>query len=267
MAKTQPIAAIETVTPEMAKAWLAKNTTNRPIRQKRIKMLADDMAEGKWIVNGEAIKLSVSGQLLDGQHRLLAVLKADRSVPMFVIRELPDEVITTLDQGVTRTHGDVLAFKGISYPAICATTARNLFEYDSFGILDLKSSTTRAHVIAYYEKNKIAIDGAVRLGQTMVKDTHISCAALALSHVLISRRGSPRVDEFFTALREAEPRKNNPEQSPIVALRNFAMAPKALRSLSKMVPTILKTWNAWLKDEKVLVTYFRAGEAFPEIEK
>lgn len=64
----------EIITPETAKSWLLKNVHNRPLRDGLVTTYATDMANEQWQSNGESIKFSSEGELLDGQHRLAAVI-------------------------------------------------------------------------------------------------------------------------------------------------------------------------------------------------
>ncbi|KAF7277615.1 hypothetical protein GWI33_002970, partial [Rhynchophorus ferrugineus] len=84
--KPQIAAQVETITPDLARQYLAFNTHNRNVRSYRVKGYAADMRDGRWTLNGEAIKFSADGTLLDGQHRLQAVIEADVAVQMLVVR-------------------------------------------------------------------------------------------------------------------------------------------------------------------------------------
>lgn len=61
---------IETIAPETAERMLGRNTNNRSVSRRQVDLFARDMKRGAWKVNGEAIKFSRTGRLLDGQHRL-----------------------------------------------------------------------------------------------------------------------------------------------------------------------------------------------------
>lgn len=73
-----------TITPELAAAWLAKNTHNRTIRKSWVKELARRITSGLWRTTHQGIAFDSQGTLIDGQHRLLAVLEANAPVVMWV---------------------------------------------------------------------------------------------------------------------------------------------------------------------------------------
>ncbi len=99
------------VTPEMAAAMLAKNVGNRKLNDKHIRSFAVDMASGNWRLTHQAIAIGADGNLLDGQHRLHAVVKAQKCVQMFVARYSTSESIMSLpiDLHRKRSVTDILA--------------------------------------------------------------------------------------------------------------------------------------------------------------
>lgn len=102
------------VTPSMAKAILEKNISNRNVRQLKVNQYADEMNSGRWKEDTfEFIKISKSGNLIDGQHRLLAIIKANTSISMQIAYNVPDDVYSVLDTGINRNTGDVFKIEGI----------------------------------------------------------------------------------------------------------------------------------------------------------
>jgi hypothetical protein len=69
-------AHIEMITPEMAERILSGKAPNRHVSAGVIHKYARDMVAGRWRLNGQTIKISSSGKLLDGQHRLEAAKKS-----------------------------------------------------------------------------------------------------------------------------------------------------------------------------------------------
>ncbi len=73
------------VTPQMAKEWLDKNLSNRNISIMIVNRYANDMKAGKWAVSPHGIVFDPDGNLLDGQHRLCAVIESGCPVKMVII--------------------------------------------------------------------------------------------------------------------------------------------------------------------------------------
>lgn len=72
------------MTPEIAKAYLETNKGNRNVRPSQVAFLANSMTRGDWVLTHQGIAISKDGILIDGQHRLLAVIKANMAIPMMV---------------------------------------------------------------------------------------------------------------------------------------------------------------------------------------
>ena len=110
-----------TLTPIVATGWIEGNTGNRPLSKLAVKRYAKAMESGEWVYNGEAIKISESGVILDGQHRIYAVIESGVSIDTEVITNIEGDVFGTLDQGRKRTNSDNFAVKGVrSYTAVAA---------------------------------------------------------------------------------------------------------------------------------------------------
>lgn len=104
---------IEQITPEIAKEYLKSNNVNRKQNERYIEFYARIMKEGKWLLNGESIVFDNKGNLLDGQHRLMAVIKADVTIQSIVVRNVDNEAFKTIDQGKARSASDTFSIKGI----------------------------------------------------------------------------------------------------------------------------------------------------------
>lgn len=107
------------VTPEVASRWLEKNTDNRDIRESKAKEFAETITRGKWMLVTDAIAFSrpytdASGTkhdetLINGQHRLWAVVLANKPAMFTVWWGCEPDEFGVIDQGVPRTQGDILA--------------------------------------------------------------------------------------------------------------------------------------------------------------
>lgn len=99
---------IELVTPEVASRLLENNEGNRRIRPSVVTKYAAAMLHGNWKVTPEPIVISSTGRLMNGQHRLHAVIKAGVSISLFVVRGVDVALFEALDRGATRSAADAL---------------------------------------------------------------------------------------------------------------------------------------------------------------
>lgn len=95
------------VTPDQATIWLQSNNINRTVRNHWVSQLANQIKDGNWIVTHQGIALSQSGVLLDGQHRLMAIQKAQIPVEMFVCTDADESIYKAIDCGIKRSMADL----------------------------------------------------------------------------------------------------------------------------------------------------------------
>lgn len=103
------------VSPEMAARWLKSNFRNRPVSDDVVTAYARDMINGVWQPTHQGIAFNDRDELIDGQHRLLAVIKSRKTVRMLVTFGLRSKIegsdMTTMDcvdRGRTRSVADQL---------------------------------------------------------------------------------------------------------------------------------------------------------------
>ena len=91
------------ITPEMAARWLEGNVRNRKVDQKHVDQLAEEIKAGRWKTTHQGIAFDTAGTLQDGQHRLWAILQADRPVRMIVFFNVSPDNVDVMDGVKPRT--------------------------------------------------------------------------------------------------------------------------------------------------------------------
>jgi hypothetical protein len=100
----------------MAAALLKRNRSNRKLRDYHAARISRLIAGGRWQFNGDTVKLDLEGGLLDGQHRLHAIIKAQITVPLVVVYGIERKAFSTIDtMRVPRSHTDVVYLSNASY--------------------------------------------------------------------------------------------------------------------------------------------------------
>lgn len=110
-ARKQP--EIVTITPADAMALLEMNGTNRPLNEQHVKRIARQISDGKWKFNGDTIKIATTKNILDGQHRLWAIIEAKTAIETIVVRDIEEDAFATIDTlRKPRSGSDILALLG-----------------------------------------------------------------------------------------------------------------------------------------------------------
>ncbi len=105
-----------TITPDMAMAMLERNKLNRPLNDQHVKRIARQITAGHWKFNGDTIKFSRTQDILDGQHRLWAIIEAQVSVDTIIVEGIDSEAFATIDtMRKPRSGADILAVVGVPH--------------------------------------------------------------------------------------------------------------------------------------------------------
>lgn len=101
------------LTPQRALELLEKNLLNRPTSDQHMARIARQITAGKWRYNGDTIKIAVNGDVLDGQHRLWAIIEANMAVETVIVYGIAREAFSTIDTvRRLRSGGDTIALSG-----------------------------------------------------------------------------------------------------------------------------------------------------------
>jgi hypothetical protein len=127
--KNQIQITIETITPPLAAEYLKFNRTNRRLIEHRVAFYQRQMVEGNWKLSGDSIKFD-GANLIDGQHRLQAVVRSGITIESVVVRNLASSVFDILDTGRARQAGDVLSSYGYANVFILASAGRYIYHFE-----------------------------------------------------------------------------------------------------------------------------------------
>ena len=111
------------LTPEYAVRLLENPAPNRLTDQGRLASYARDIAEDRWTFNGETIKVNQAGQMFDGKHRCMAVVRAEKSIQTLIAWDAEE---ANVDMGRPRTYADVLSIGGARNSRNVAAAVRSI---------------------------------------------------------------------------------------------------------------------------------------------
>lgn len=256
------------ITPELAEKFLERNSHNRPLLRSHVNFLAGEMRESRWQYNSFPIVFSSEGILLDGQHRLEAILLTGMSFPFAVSGRLPPGVFTTIDENRPRSGGDTLALLG-------ERNSRNLaagigLAYDILtGRTDFQRTTkiSNAKLLTILDEHP-EIRKSIPFSRSL--NSLIAPSVVIALHYVFGLKHSPGMsDTFFHRVATGE---SLAVHDPILLLRKRLIenaTSKAKISRRYMAALIIKAWNNWAHGKALRsLKFIEAGEApepFPEI--
>lgn len=260
---------IETISPDVARRYLGYNTHNRNIRQGRIDAYADDMRNGRWTMNGEAIKFAHDGTLQDGQHRLYAVIASGMTITMLVIRGLPAESQDTMDTGASRKLSDILSLRGEKSAIFLAAAIRGVHLW-SIGRRRFTGgqSASNATLLAFFDDNLWIRDASADM-QRIALHSKLPAGVVGALYKAFNDIDAADAEYFFARLSSDT---GHEQGDPIYSLRRALLASKddtkGTRNPTYLAAITCKAWNKFRDGEEVKLIGWRPGganpEAFPE---
>lgn len=230
------------VTPEMADRWLKRNTKNRLVRDATVARYARDMAAGKWHIDGSPIKFGPDGSLLDGQHRLTAVIKSNTTILTAVATGIDPAAQSVMDTGRARTSADMLSIDGEKNAVALAAAARLGLQAENDDFNHNKSEYSHAEVAAYIAANP-DLRYAVEFVLPLTRKADCPPAVAAYAFMRMARIDAFEAGNFWVS---AAGKVGLSEGDPVIAMTNrFAEARRGRERLGRAayLSVVFRAWN------------------------
>jgi hypothetical protein len=203
------------VTPATAVKWLEGNTHNRAVRDQTVQRYSRDMKAGRWRLTHQGIAFGPDGKLLDGQHRLWAIVEADTAVKLMVARGVPDDVQAVIDDNLPRSAGDALKLtRGVATRTVEIAIAKRILA-DT-----LHAKSTRQECIASFLKHQAAIAFASACFPRMVRGVTIAPVMTPVARAFYTQ-DRVQLSRFAEILTDG--RLNHDNEDAALTLRNWLL--------------------------------------------
>jgi len=250
-----------TITPAIADHMLKHcNTLNRKLNKRWVAFLSEAIKKGEWQLNGEPIIFSKDLRLIDGQHRLYAIVAAGKEIDSYVTTEVPDENFVSIDTGHARSGSHVLGIGGRvknSFDVSATLNKINRYKHKNYDF-DGAHVVSNRQLMSLLEKYKDvtkSVDYARKFGKGYSKST------IAFCHYILHKIDKELCDTFFTQLSSPTP------TIPLIAsLRKGTVKEGRAKSRIKqtvVIGSIFKTWNAMRTNDANASAMMTATEEFP----
>lgn len=189
--------AVEHITPEKARTYLKKNVHNyRKMSRAVINSYAEDIKNGRWQLNGETIIFDKNGFLMDGQHRLSAIVLANKAADILVVRGVEDDA-TKIDIGKRRTDVDILNAEGFECDATLIATANIM-------VNQFSGRRNGTSVQEYAKKHYSELCRAMRVACTGSGPKSKNAPSVCASYLMLRTKTMPcyEVELFFRVMND-----------------------------------------------------------------
>jgi hypothetical protein len=263
-----PQITIETITPEQATEMLTLNTNNRSVRTKVVDRYASDMTGGSFLLTGEPIIINGT-TLINGQHRLLACVKAGVPFTTAVFRGASSDVYAVVDSGLTRQPGDVLQHDGHANSRVVAAAARLVIGYrenclhgDTYALQIAASrhamvDECHTHRARYAEFSSIAVSS---------KGQGFNGSALCAFGIILGEHLSSD-EEAMSWIKSVVKGANLDERDPRLALRRWVASSRSATNKVHL-SAFIRAHNAFSRNEgRTIIKSWFGGTPFPRLDE
>lgn len=254
------------VTPGLANQMLEKNIKNRSLSGRIVKKYTDQMKNGEWQEEtGETVKVAKDGTLLDGQHRLQAIINSGKSFNFLIVYDLPNKSFEVIDTGKPRFAGDALKVVGVSaYYSMSALIRGYLLLKDGKTLgKQADSSVTVTRIVEGYQERPDFWLAAYKKSMFLylIFKKVLTASFIGSWYVYLSEFFQPETELFFQKLCSGIGIMD--EQDPINILRNVLienkLSEKKLTIMAKNAYLTI-TWNSFLLDKRYKSIPFAYGK-------
>lgn len=195
------VAEVLTITPRDATEWLRCNKNNRPVRKRHVEFLAGEITAGNWQINGQAIVIAEDEQVLDGQHRLFAIIEAGKPIQSLVVYGITPEAFRTIDTGAVRTGADALALHFHEYTRhtinAVSTAVQWCSRLERFVIHGRGSKISNTDIIEYVKDHPTLLQCAETLNSFPLDARPISLGCGTALYEMFSRKHQEQATIFM----------------------------------------------------------------------
>lgn len=253
------------VTPELAEEYLKLNSKNpRPISPVTVERYSKELKSGSWTVHHQGIAFDKDNNMIDGQHRCVAIVETGIPIYMPVTFNLDNSAKNNVDQPKVRTGNVVLNLNGI---AKCGTSLSGIIKCAVLGLRGNRKALTNDELI----KNGTRMFNGLTFVETCFTKNvkHVSTAPVkaAVLRALLAGTCEKKLSRFCDILMLKEMAdRNSPSECLVFRFREWLMNSPTVRAGSAVTETYAKTERvllAFLNDEDLKLIKGTEKELFP----
>lgn len=230
----------ELISPAKAEAYLSLNfDRNRSVRKNWVAYLANQMANGQFKATHQGIAFDEQGFLIDGQHRLSAIVVSGTSQWMMVARNAPRDSVLGMDIHARRDASDRIrvAFDGLNPTKSRVAIARAMLAGNKTA--GPQNRVDGDALAEFLVRHADALDFAAPVSTARATTASPLRAAIARAWYHVDR---DRLKEFVDVIDNGL--ANGPEDSAAVRLRDIVLRGGYTGSSSNRAELFRKTCYA-----------------------
>ena len=253
------------VTPRIAGEMLRRNPNNRKCKERHVKFLKGQMLSGAWVFDGQPLRFTESGALLDGQHRLTAIVESNTSQEFLIVSGIDSESFKVMDTGKNRSGADCFHIKGLDYSIDLAAAIKMIINIKDNTFRGGNNGVTNAQLLEWYDNNPEILD-IIKKSSVLNKafSSIMSRSWIASLMFIFSQKNLEQSEVFMHKLCYGLDLSVN---SPIYVLRKKLTEDKistAKLPAKDRIAIIIKAWNLHRKGKECKYISWDKLSKFPQ---
>lgn len=253
--------------PDEARELLANGAPNRPVKKHHVARLAIDMRNGDWGQHGNPIVRDQNGRVIDGQHRLIAVIESGATIEFCFVDGVDAAMQDSMDTGARRSVGDQLAMRGEKNTNALASAITLAMVWEQNGKLVNFANYSHASVLRFFDQHPGLRDSTnftipfakkIKYPQGLAGAMHYRMAQLSPNDADLfwNLLGTGRVIENSEVIANLRDKFQTSSKSDIAAMKKVYRAAVTIRA-----------WNAWVTGTQLKHIKWapQNGEKFPTL--
>lgn len=263
------IQIIPKLSPALATMMLELLAPNqRSVRQTAVDEYARAMGEGCWRWNGDSIRLDDTRHVIDGQHRLLAVVQSGvtlEHVPLVITEKVNKNAIRSIDQGRSRNLSDLRASLGLGRHEATAISAIMAEKSDWVSVRGRYSNDERNET---YEKFTL-LPEIVKLKDRCKIKRGLWCAGPVSAAIRCMKKNKRIAFNFFAAVFDGsamvDGERCDAAQQLYTYLLNKPRGRGGMKYMREDAYKAIRAYNCYRDNEEVSFLRYEAGAPMPEV--
>ncbi len=259
------------VTPQYAEELLSANTHNRRINSTVVGRYSVDMLADEWPFVGDPVRVEENGLLLDGQHRLAAIVMSGKTIPMIIVRGLGTDAQRSMDIGNKRTLANTFSLEGLGEVTDTSTLSallRRITVWLHDGDMDMRSANRYSNASLYStlgREDKELIFRAVERGGRINRVNKLIKPALgSYAYYRCALADVDAAAEFFARLESGVRSIDDPLLALDTALKRLPQYKRHGDGYKHQLALIFIAWNKFRMNQPMRVCRWSWNSEFPE---
>ena len=273
-----PILSLEEITPARAESFLKKNKNNRPVKVSNVLKLKNDLQQGNFKLTHQGIAFDWDGNLIDGQHRLMAIVESGVTASMYVTYNCDPSIFKVIDSGSARNTNDVLKLLGVTnYSTVASGIRLILWAWDRYAaqssFVPRKTykiyTTTNAETAEFYTEYASVLDPLTHQARALRKQNSalMQSSILAFLFLVLEKHKSVvKAHEFIERIAVGANLQNGSVElalSKFINIRHLDL--QNYKKGEFMLMAYIKAFNRYLAGDSILLFRMGSTDVMPVI--